>query len=62
MTVGAIATDAVVSVAYERLNVSETPEKFNEIPIGLVCDDDRDGDRIVGRYRYGLLVEGRAPP
>ena len=62
MTVGTIATDAMVSVADERLNVSETPEKFNELPIVLVGDDDRYGGRIVGRYRYGALVEGRAPP
>ena len=62
VTVGAIAADAMVSVADERLDVSETPEKFNELPIGLVGDDDRYGGRIVGRHRYGVLVEGRAPP
>ena len=62
MTVGAIATDAMVSVADERLNFFETAEEFNELPIGLMGDDDRYGGRIVGRHRYGVLVEGRAPP
>ena len=62
MTVGAIATDTMVSVTDERLNFFEASEKFNELPIGLVGDDDRYGGRIVGRHRYGALVEGRAPP
>lgn len=62
VAVGAIATDAMVSATDERLDVSETPEKFNEPPISLVGDDDRYGGRIVGRHRYGALWEGRAPP
>ena len=62
VAVGAVATDAMVSVADERLNVSETPEKFNELPVGLVRDDDRYGSRVIGRNSYSTLVEVRAAP
>lgn len=60
--VGTIATDAMVSTAYERLNVSEPPYEFHEPPIGLMRDYDRYGGRIVGRDSYSALVEGRAAP
>ena len=62
VSIGAVATDAMVSAADERPDVPETPEKFNEPPIGLVRDDDRYASPIVGRYRHDTLVEGRTPP
>ena len=62
VSIGAIAADAMVSAADERLDVPETPEKFNEPPIGLVRDYDRYGGRIVGRYRYDALIERRTLP
>ena len=52
----------MVSVAYERFDIPETPQKFDKAPIRLVNDYDRYGGRIVGRYRYGARVEGRAEP
>ena len=62
VTVGAIAADAVISVAHKRLNGPESPYEFHEPPIGLMSDYDRHGGSIVGRYRYGAPVEGRAAP
>ena len=62
VSVGAITADTVIPVADERPNGPETPYKFHEPPVGLMGDYDRHGGRIVGRDRYGALVERRTLP